>query len=268
MTDLARKVGIGVDTDEQVDAFQCAFHLGRELTVEALPGLSLAEDKVVLGTFWRDTAIEREEIDYFATGHPIVEALLGFLRDGPFGRNGMRYIEKRGVAPSRGVEFLFHIVPSEPDDTSPGARVPSRQLARFLDRWLIHLAVARTPQGTPRLDPSLLPILESEGRSLRGDEVLSAFPELGSFVDKAAALAVEGAQQQMRQLAKKIRAAIEAEREANEKRLTLSLAHQGLSRSAVDSRLSIHRDYYRSLVEALDGLRVNLDSAAAFVINR
>jgi ATP-dependent helicase HepA len=268
VTDLARKVGIGVDTDEQVEAFQCAFHLGRELTVEALPGLSLAEDKVVLGTFWRDTAIEREEIDYFATGHPIVEALLGFLRDGPFGRNGMRYIEKRGLAPARGLEFLFHIVPPESDDTSPGARVPSRQLARFLDRWLIHLAVARTPQGGPRLDPSLLPILEAEGRSVRGDEVLAAFPELGSFVDKAAAFAVEAAQQQMRQLAKKIRAAIEAEREANEKRLTLSLAHQGLSQSAINSRLSIHRDYYRSLLEALDGLRVNLDSAAAFVINR
>jgi ATP-dependent helicase HepA len=268
VTDLARKVGIGVDIDEQVDAFQCAFHLGRELTVEALPGLSLAEDKVVLGTFWRDTAIEREEIDYFASGHPIVEALLGFLRDGPFGRNGMRYIEKRGVTPSRGLEFLFHIVPPEPDDTSPGARVPSRQLARFLDRWLIHLAVARTPQGPPRLDPSLLPILESEGRSLRGDEVFSAFPELASFVDQAAAVALEAAKQRTGQLSKDIRAAIDAEREANQKRLALALAHQGLSQRVVESRLSIHRAYYRGLLEALDGLRVNLDSAAGFVINR
>ena len=46
----------------------------------------------MLGTFWRDTAVEQEEIDFFATGHPIVEALFGFLRDGPYGRNGCRSI--------------------------------------------------------------------------------------------------------------------------------------------------------------------------------
>ena len=49
-----------MDTDEEVEAFQCAFHFGHELKVEALPGLSLGEDKVTLGTFWRDTAVEQE----------------------------------------------------------------------------------------------------------------------------------------------------------------------------------------------------------------
>ena len=86
----------------------------------------------MLGTFWRDTAVEQEEIDFFATGHPIVEALFGFLRDGPYGRNGCRAIEHRGAA-ARGLEVLFHVVPPEPEDTSPGARVPSRQLSRVLD---------------------------------------------------------------------------------------------------------------------------------------
>src|SRR5205085_3480259 len=69
VTELARKVGIGVDTDEQVDAFQCAFHFGHALNVEALPGLSIGDDRTMLGTFWRDTAVEQEENDYFATGH-------------------------------------------------------------------------------------------------------------------------------------------------------------------------------------------------------
>src|SRR5262249_59652165 len=97
VTDLAKKVGLGVDTDEQVEAFQCAFHFGHALNVEALPGLSIWEDRTVLGTFWRDTAVEQEEVEYFATGHPIVESLFGFLRDGPFGRSGMRFLERRGA---------------------------------------------------------------------------------------------------------------------------------------------------------------------------
>ncbi|HEY1332958.1 MAG TPA: helicase-related protein, partial [Myxococcaceae bacterium] len=108
VTELARRVGIGVDTDEQVDAFQCAFHFGHALKVEALPGLQLGEERTVLGTFWRDTAVEQEEIDFFATGHPIVEALFGFLRDGPYGRNGCRAIQHRGPA-ARGLEVLFHV---------------------------------------------------------------------------------------------------------------------------------------------------------------
>ena len=98
--------------------------------------------------------------------------------------------------------------------------------------------------------------------------MFSAFPELASFVDQAAAVALEAAKQRTRQLSKDIRAAIDAEREANEKRLALALAHQGLSQKVVESRLSIRRAYYRGLLEALDGLRVNLDSAAGFVINR
>src|SRR5215467_10717432 len=149
VTELARKVGIGVDVEEQVEAFQVAFDLGRELTVEALPGISLAEDKVVLGTFWRDTALEQEEIEYFATGHPIVEALFGFLRDGPFGRSGLRAIQERGLKKAKGLEFFFHLQAPEPEDTSPGARVPSRQLSRFVKSWLIHVPIREDAKGSP-----------------------------------------------------------------------------------------------------------------------
>ena len=30
-----------MDTDEQVEAFQCAFHFGHALNVEALPGIDI-----------------------------------------------------------------------------------------------------------------------------------------------------------------------------------------------------------------------------------
>src|SRR5262249_61692515 len=87
VTDLARRVGIGVDTDEQVDAFQCAFHFGHALKVEALPGLQLGEERTVLGTFWRDTAVEQEEGQLFATRDPNLQAALARPRACPYRRN-------------------------------------------------------------------------------------------------------------------------------------------------------------------------------------
>src|SRR5262249_3955141 len=83
---IPRKVGIGVDTDEHVEAFQCRLTLGSGMTVDALAGVDLSEERVIEGTFWRDTAVEREEIEYLATGHPLVEALVNYVRDGEFGR--------------------------------------------------------------------------------------------------------------------------------------------------------------------------------------
>lgn len=269
VTELARKVGIGVDTDEQVDAFQCAFHFGHALNVEALPGISIQEERTVLGTFWRDTAIELEEIEYFTTGHPLVEALFGFLRDGPFGRNGARAIEHRGAPRARGVEFLFQLVPPESADTSPGARVPSRQLARFLERSLLRVAISLDEDGNPRWEQgALLDALDSEGRPLKGDELEVAFPELEEFTDLAAAAAERVAEQELQRLADSARQAIESEREDRMRRLSLSLTHQGMRPEAIQARLRSERMHYEALLGAVAGLKTVLDSACAFVVNR
>ncbi len=266
VTDLARKVGIGVDAEEQVEAFQVAFDLGRELLVEALPGISLAEDKVILGTFWRDTALEQEEIDYFATGHPIVEALFGFLKDGPFGRSGLRAIQERGLKKARGLEFLFYLQAPEPEDTSPGARVPSRQLSRFVKSWLIRIPVRDEPKG-PRVDFSLLGALRDEGRTLRSDEAHAAFPGLPGFVDSAAAAAIAAARLDATQTARRARSAIEAERDDALERLALSLAHQGASQKQIDGQQKATEAYYQKLLGTLAGLGLELDSLCGFVIN-
>ncbi|XXF78829.1 SNF2-related protein [Myxococcaceae bacterium GXIMD 01537] len=267
VTELARRVGLGVDTDEQVDAFQCAFHFGHALNVEALPGLDVMEDRTVLGTFWRDTAVEAEELEYFATGHPIVEALFGFLKDGPYGRSGFRFIEKRGPLKARGLEVLYHVQLPEPEDTSPGARVPSRQLARFLERTLVRVAVAEEAGG-PRANPALLPALEAEGKAFKGDEVRRAFPGFGAFVDAAVPVAQQAAEAELRGLAARARKAVETERDAAVARLRLSLGHQGLSAEAVEEQLAAERAHYERLLQALAGARVVLDSACGFVINR
>jgi ATP-dependent helicase HepA len=267
VTELARRVGIRVDTDEEVEAFQCAFHFGHALNVEGLPGIDVTEDRTLLGTFWRDTAVEAEELEYFATGHPLVEALFGFLRDGPYGRSGFRFIEKRGPLKARGLELLYHVQLPEPEDTSPGARVPSRQLARFLERTLIPVAVAEG-QGGPKADASLLPVLEADGRALKGDEVSRAFPGIRAFVDAAVPVGQKAAEAELGKLAVKARKAIESERDSTLERMRLSLGHQGLAAEAVEAQLDAERTHYERLLKALAGAKVVLDSACGFVINR
>lgn len=268
-TELAARVGIGVDTDQSVDAFQCAFHFGHALNVEALPGLDISKERTVLGTFWRDTAVEQEEIEYFATGHPIVEALFGFLRDGPYGRNGVRFLEQRGGQKQRGLELLFHVEFPQSLDTSVGAKVPSRHLSRFLDRLLIREVVTLAANGSPKVDAVLAPLLlEQDGRSLKGDEIRSAFPELADFVDPAVAVGTRAAQAALEKSVAKAAEAIVTERELTCERMQLSLKHQGLHADQIAVQLDAERAYYQSLLDALSKVSVSLDSACAFLINR
>ncbi|WP_342378472.1 SNF2-related protein [Myxococcus stipitatus] len=268
VTELARRVGIGVDTDEQVEAFQVAFQFGHALKVDGLPGLDVMEDRTQLGTFWRDTAVEAEELEYFATGNPLVEALFGFLRDGPYGRSAFRFIEKRGPLKARGVELLYHVQLPEPEDTSPGARVPSRQLARFLERTLLHVAVVDGGAAGPRADDSVRASLEAEGKTLKGDEVSRAFPGFGAFLDDAVPVGQRAAEAALEKLATSARQAIESERDAAMERLRLSLDHQGLSDDALAAQLGAEHVHYERLLQALGGAKVTLDSACGFVINR
>ena len=269
ITELADRIGIRVDTDQEVDAFQAAFHLGHALNVEALPGFDITEERTVLGTFWRDTAVEQEEIEYFATGHPFIEALFGFLRDGPYGRNGARFLDVRAPIRARGVEFMFHVTPPEPADTTPGARVPSRQLSRFLDSMLVHVAVIRGPDGKPKVDTQLLSTLkDTDGRSIKASELPAAFPELPTFLDEAVLVAGKAAVAKLTKLLASAKEAIEDERDLAMVRIRLALEHQGLPEAKVELALVTELNDCDHLLKALAGTTVTLDSACAFVINR
>ena len=269
ITELADRIGIRVDTDQEVDAFQAAFHLGHALNVEALPGFDITEERTVLGTFWRDTAVEQEEIEYFATGHPFVEALFGFLRDGPYGRNGARFLDVRAPIKARGVEFVFHVTPPEPVDTKPGARVPSRQLSRFLDSMMVQVAVIRGPDGKPKVDTQLLSTLkDTDGRSIKSNELPAAFPELPTFLDDAVQVAVKAAVAKLVKLQASAQAAIEDERDVSMVRIRLALEHQHVPEARIEQALMSELNACDHLLKALAGTTVTLDSACAFVINR
>jgi ATP-dependent helicase HepA len=164
---------------------------------------------------------------------------------------------------------MFHVTPPEPADTTPGARVPSRQLSRFLDSMLVHVAVIRGPDGTPKVDTQLLSTLkETDGRSIKASDLPSAFPELPTFLDDAVHVAGKAAVAKLAKLLDSAQAAIEDERDVTMVRIRLALEHQGLPEGRIEQALMAELNSCDHLLKALAGTTVTLDSACAFVINR
>ena len=264
---LARQAGIGVDTDEQVDAFECALTLGREMKIEALPGVTIPDEpQTVLGSFWRDTAVEREEIEYFGAGHRLVEALVGLARDGQVGRSTFRKVPARER--SLGFQFRFLWQAPQSADLAGGAAVPSRAAARLLPRMSVDLAVTVPDRGEPRLRPEWAEKLgdpDLECSPLRRDAV--PLDALVAPLDAAVALATAEARRLLGEDVAHAKARLEQDREAAEARLALRLAraegaeHVGLLREAGDERA-----LFDDIADALDRTKLELDSAAGFLL--
>ncbi|MBI5068381.1 MAG: DEAD/DEAH box helicase family protein [Deltaproteobacteria bacterium] len=151
VTEVGRRAGLDVDTDQNVNAFEVAFTLGAHMRIDALPGMTIPEDpETHLGSFWRETAVVREELEWFATGHRLVEALVGLARDGDAGRTAV----VRAAGAPRGGALLarFHVALPQPADVDPGARVPSRQAARYLDQSPLAACASLEPRHPLRPD--------------------------------------------------------------------------------------------------------------------
>jgi ATP-dependent helicase HepA len=94
----ARVVGeacrqFGFDTVAKPGENVWYFEFGSEATVEHVPGVP--EGSRFLGTFNREEAVQRETLDFFAAGHPLVEGVLLELEDGHRGEVAM--FEVRGT---------------------------------------------------------------------------------------------------------------------------------------------------------------------------
>ena len=61
-----------------------AFELGSEALVDGLPGVPGGTSYV--GSFDREEAVEDEMLDFFASGHPLVEGVFAHFDDSPIGR--------------------------------------------------------------------------------------------------------------------------------------------------------------------------------------
>jgi ATP-dependent helicase HepA len=79
---VCERLGFHVEHARGPRAF--SIELGNEALVDSLPHVPGGSS--FLGTFDREEAVADETMDYFASGHPLVEGVLAHLEEAPFGR--------------------------------------------------------------------------------------------------------------------------------------------------------------------------------------
>ncbi len=81
-----------------------AIEFGSASRIDHLPGVPAGSS--FLGTFDREEAVEKENIDFFASGHPLVEGVLQEIEESPRGRVALLQVRAKGVR-GAGVLALF-----------------------------------------------------------------------------------------------------------------------------------------------------------------
>jgi ATP-dependent helicase HepA len=256
--DVARRVGVDVDTDQNVHPFEVSFTLGAHLRIEALPGMEIPEEPAThLGSFWRETAVARDELEWFATGHRLVEALVGLVRDGEAGRTAGFCSP---AAPRRGALYTrWHVTWPAPADVAPGARVPFRQAARYLEE--APLAVAVELGNGNRVLKGLAEAVEDE----EGLEEARVGPAPAAILEKARRAAEGEAELLLARRRDEALARLAAHAQAEEERLVTAAFRGGAEREAADLALSAVREHRAATEDALRRVRLELDAAALVV---
>jgi ATP-dependent helicase HepA len=86
-------------------ASRYSIEFGQRARVESLPGV--AGGSSFLGTFSRESAVQDESIDFYASGHPLVEGLLDYLEEWPGGRTALLDIKGDDGAEGFGLLALY-----------------------------------------------------------------------------------------------------------------------------------------------------------------
>ncbi|BDG04215.1 RNA polymerase-associated protein RapA [Anaeromyxobacter oryzae] len=258
-TDVGHRIGMEVDTDQNVHPFEVAFTIGAGMRIEALPGMEMPEEpETFLGSFWRETAVARDELNWFATGHKLVEALVGLVRDGDAGRTASL---KREWAPRRGGMYArFEPRLATAADVAPGARVASRQASRYLDlspiAVLVDLDVGNrhVPGGAQRLEDEI-------------DEVQDAKigPAPANVLAAARAAAEREAQQILARRKEEALAILLAHADAEEERLVEAAFQGGAPKERIEGALGVLRQHREVVAKAIDRVRMDLDAATVVV---
>jgi ATP-dependent helicase HepA len=259
VAEIGRRVGMDVDTDQNVHPFEVAFTLGAGLKIEALPGMEMPEEPVTfLGSFWRETAVARDELQWFATGHKLVEALVGLVRDGDAGRSAAL---RREWAPRRGALYV-RFVPelATAADVAPGARVASRQASRYLD--LTPVSVLVDLEEGHRLVPGGGARLEGEVEDADAARVGSAPPAL---LEAARAAAQREAASILAGRVEEAKALLAEHADAEEERLVEAGFEGGAPRARVESALGALRQHRQVVEKAIGRAKIELDAVALVV---
>jgi ATP-dependent helicase HepA len=91
---LALAEALRLHVEEHREGRRHSIELGHRASVESLPGVPPGAS--FLGTFDREEAVADESIDFFASGHPLVEGLLAHLNEAPLGRVGLLHLGGTG----------------------------------------------------------------------------------------------------------------------------------------------------------------------------
>jgi ATP-dependent helicase HepA len=86
------RLGFGVERTRGRRGY--SFDFGSAALVDSLPGVSAGS--IWVGTFDREEAVEDEGLDFFASGHPLIEGLFAHFEDSPMGRVARLTLEVEG----------------------------------------------------------------------------------------------------------------------------------------------------------------------------
>lgn len=131
---------LGFEVLEKPGARTWYVEFGAGALVDSLAGLPGGSR--FLGTFDRQEALQREELDFFASGHALVEALFADLADGPRGRVAL--LDAAGLGISGAGLGVLAIVRA--DSRPPGARpLVATEPDGPLFAWAVDLAGRARP---------------------------------------------------------------------------------------------------------------------------
>jgi ATP-dependent helicase HepA len=260
---IAAALRVGLEADDDVDVLpgQVSFKVGPELKVDALAGFDLTQDRMVLGSFRRETAVRHEEHDSFATGHPLVEALFGWLRDGELGRATVARGRVRGST-GAALDARFVVALPEPADLAQGARVPSRRAARHLEENLIRVVVRLDGRGGARVEPALGAQIDSADLEPVPAPDGGPPPAFVQAIELGLRLAQEEAREALVRLITNAQQKLAAEKEAALARLGRWLAQSRAKPADAENARAAEAKLYDESAEALLRARLELDQAA------
>ncbi|HEY2029575.1 MAG TPA: helicase-related protein [Myxococcales bacterium] len=259
--EAARRVGLEADVDVDVLPGQVSFKVGPELKVDALAGFDLEQDRVVLGSFRREMAVRHEEHDSFATGHPLVEALFGWVRDGELGRATVARGRVRG-AQGAALDARFVVALPEPADLAQGARVPSRRAARHLEEMLIRIVVRLDGRGGARVEAALGSQIDSTLLDAVPAPDGGPPPAFVQAVELGLRVAQEEAHHALLRLITSAQEKLAREKEAALARLGRWLSQSQVKPADAAKARAAESKVYDEAAEALLGARLELDQAA------
>jgi ATP-dependent helicase HepA len=259
--EVAKRVGLAVDVEVDVLPGEVSFHVGPELKVDALAGFDLSQDRVVLGSFRREVAVAHEEHDSFATGHPLVEALFAWMRDGELGRAAV-YRARIPGATGAALDARWVVALPEPADLAQGAKVPSRRASRYLDDARVRVVARLDGRGSVSIEEALAAQLDSAD----ADPVPA--PDGGppapfvAAVEAGLSAAEAEAQKRLSRLLAQARERVARDRAAAQDRLGRFLAQSKVDAAEREKLIAAEGLLYDQIGEALDGARLELDQAA------